>query len=677
MENIWLLFKEKYEGEQATREAFNLLCLDLLERHFPGKDIVSANQISDKITQEKSWVIYQPKYFLDDLSNSRKGQVRKAFNDSIIVHNPKKHPLFAWVLCVPLIFNEEEGLWWLSWSGKMIEEYQINIQLFDGEFMLELLHKYNLFDKWFGLEKVELKGNIETNIPENELNDGLFEFDESDIISTKYEKNDDIEFVIERKKAEEFTEDEIVVISEEVKNPTKIIESEKSDEKIEIGKGSKEKLMSFKKLKNHHKEISAQNNTLDELQKDELESLFKKNKVQKDRFDFEDFETDEFTTPDLVFKARQFKINENYEKALYIYEKITERSDLKEETLDEVKTSIELCEKMIAYRNKIYEGDFYFVKKDYLTALQSYEVAFQIDNTRKEIIKKYNFTFAEALIEQKIYKLALDKYDEALKAEPNSKLLQDKRAFAQLMFTGNKVFKKAPASYLNPLLAPWFYRQAWKIDSSNLDLNLKLKKARTNSIYTLISLIGISIIVVLILSIPPIKKEIILADASKAMSMYDYQMQSGDFYLNNYTEEKVHYIDSAIYSYQNAIKYKPHDSLAPSKLETSKTIKAEYITRVQELILLDSAAYFVSMRDPSEGLRLFKYLFEPYNKSKGKFGYVDEEMNVVIPPVFDFNYKNMYNSGERFQDGKAYVCLEISPGDTLYFYIDKNSNRVE
>ena len=64
MDSIWLKFKEKYEGEQAIREAFSSLCFDLLERHFPGKDIELVSHISNEISQEKSKVIYQPKYFI-------------------------------------------------------------------------------------------------------------------------------------------------------------------------------------------------------------------------------------------------------------------------------------------------------------------------------------------------------------------------------------------------------------------------------------------------------------------------------------------------------------------------------------------------------------------------------------------------------------------------------------
>lgn len=723
MEKIWKKFKEQFDGEQSAREAFNNMCTDILERHFPTKKIVSA-AIDTKIDSiDKSLVVFQSKLFLEGLTNSRKGQIRKAFKDSITIHHSKKNPLFAWILCIPMTMNEEEVIWWLNWSEKMKNEHQVNIQIFDSEFIINLLEKYNISQKWLE-NKGEKSENEEIIIVENEEKKEVeFENDLFEIVDDKDEKSnlEDIEFIIERKnEEEEFIEEEVDNSSEssdendeendeEIDNETdekieetEILEEEESlktkdnnekDEETKIEEKSEtdnfheikesnnqleeNNLSTFKLLKSQHLAFSKNTLSLDEEEKEEIKLLSKKNKFQSDRFDFDDIIIDDITTPDLIFKAKSYKVNENYEKALYIYEKILERTDLQEESKKDVEKGLELCENMIIYRNKLSEGDFYFTKKDYVKALEAYEVSYQIDNKSKEIIRKYNFTFAEALVEQKIYQKAIEKYDEALKAEPNSSLLQNKRAFAQLMFTGNKVFKKTPAKYLNPLVAPWFYKQAYKIDNTNTDVNLKLKKIRKNSIYTLVSIVSVAIIIYLILLIPPIQREIVYAEANKATSMYEYQMQSGEYFMANFSEEKAHYIDSAIYSFRNAIRYKPHDSIAPIKVEEAKKIKEEYIERAQELINLDSAGYFLSMRDPSEGLRLFKYLFEPYNKSKGKFGYVDENMNIVIPPIFDFNYKTMLNAGERFKDGKALVCLEISEGDTLYFYIDKNCNRVE
>jgi hypothetical protein len=37
----------------------------------------------------------------------------------------------------------------------------------------------------------------------------------------------------------------------------------------------------------------------------------------------------------------------------------------------------------------------------------------------------------------------------------------------------------------------------------------------------------------------------------------------------------------------------------------------------------------------------------------------------------------MDESGETFYNGKAKVCLEVAPYDTVYFYIDKRGNKID
>ena len=53
----------------------------------------------------------------------------------------------------------------------------------------------------------------------------------------------------------------------------------------------------------------------------------------------------------------------------------------------------------------------------------------------------------------------------------------------------------------------------------------------------------------------------------------------------------------------------------------------------------------------------------------GKFGYLDENDNVIILPKFD--YIPTTDNAIHFQDGKAKVRIEQ---DT--FYIDLNGNRI-
>ncbi|MBR2200380.1 MAG: hypothetical protein IJ894_06485, partial [Bacteroidales bacterium] len=103
----------------------------------------------------------------------------------------------------------------------------------------------------------------------------------------------------------------------------------------------------------------------------------------------------------------------------------------------------------------------------------------------------------------------------------------------------------------------------------------------------------------------------------------------------------------------------------------------EMVTQIQRNIREDSATYFLSLRRPTEGLRLFKYKYDPRDTSKRTFGFVDTLGNVVIPPFFDFNYKTMDEQGETFFNGRAKACLEIAPERFIYFYIDQRGNKIE
>jgi len=782
MRKNWEEFKQKYENEQFAREAFTTLCMELFEIHFQGKIIESVSQTASNFSKDKSKVIYLVKFFLEDLSSSRKGQIRKAFNDTLIAYEKNTNQIFSWTLCIPMVFNEDELIWFVNWKTKMLEQNQINIQLFDGEFIIEILKKYNLYEKWFENKKenfIELPTNffeldnekditIENNSEINQIFDINSEDIEFWIEHNKLENENKIEEIdednIEHKKLEKIIfneiietktlnetdkfdkddkkielnnnllniENEVIDSDIEIVNKNEILElelldkDEKNDSDFIIENKNKEpeiinlpqhelennskqnrekneitnyeksennetdssknqdfidegkiEFTAFKKLKQQYNKITERHSDFSETQKLEFYNIFKQNKINIDRFEFKGDELDNYTTADLVYKARHFKVNENYEKALFVYEKILERNDFKIEVVEEIVAGKEISEKMILYRNYITDGDYYYSKNDKINALLAYENAFKLDNSLKEIIKKYNFTYAEALVEQNIYGLALQKYDAALKAEPNNKEIQKRREFARLMFLGTKVFTKKPASFLNPIIAPYYFNKAKEYDNSNSHLNFKLNKIKKNITYSIAIIAAVFLGLFLIMQIPSVPENVIFKDSKKIITMYDFLMDKGDFYRQNFTEQKPHYYDSAMIAYKNAIRYKPEDSLAASYFAESRQKKSDYITKAQQLIKLDSASYFISMRKPSEGLRLFKYLLNANDKSTGKFGYVDENMNIIVPPIFDFNFKKMDDIGERFKDGKALVCLIIAPGDTAYFYIDKFCNRVK
>ncbi len=684
MKNIWQQFRERCENEPIARDKFTGLSLEILQYHYPTKTIETDNLITNANKDAKSKVLCFSKYFTDELSNSRKGQIRKAFNETIENYKKNKKQIFAWTLFMPITLNENQTEWFCNWKDKMFEAHQIEIHLFDAEFIVTLLKKYNLYDKWITDNSLSTNNNkntfVENNNNEIINQENILLMKEQDItnISDNNNISENAELLIENQIVENTDEksENVIIENADVKSETLIVENAEVKTENQIKESLKGE-STFQKLKTQYKDVNTTALSLSSTEQPVFDTMFKKNKIELSRFDFNIEEIRNYSTADLVYKARHFKVNENYEKALYVYEKIMERGDYKIEVVEEIVAGKEFCEKMISYRNYITEGDLLFAKNDKIKAMLAYEAAFKIDNTRREIMKKYNYVFAEALVEQNIFAEAIAKYDEAIKAEPNDKNMRRRREFARLMSTADKAFKKKPLTLLNPVVAPYYYYKAKQIEANNTFLNQKIKEFTKKGSYIAIGLAMIILILVILSNISFIPEKIIKVPTTKIVTMYDFYMKKGNRYRNNINKEKPHYYDSAMIAYKKAIRFKPEDSIAAAYFYEMRKAKSEYITRAQELIRLDSSAYFISMRKPSEGLRLFKYLFTAHDKSTGKFGYVDENMNIIVPPIFDFNHEKMLEAGERFEDGKALVCLKVAPGDTVYFYIDKFCNMVK
>ena len=164
---------------------------------------------------------------------------------------------------------------------------------------------------------------------------------------------------------------------------------------------------------------------------------------------------------------------------------------------------------------------------------------------------------------------------------------------------------------------------------------------------------------------------------AQSATPYQINMEKGNYYLQNITPETPHYIDSAAECFSRAIRYQNTDTAAQNALRIAENCRRQYIDQVQHDISTDSAQYFLRMRRPTEGLTLFKYTYDQNDTTKGKFGYVDTNMRVVIPPYYDFNYCKMDQTGETFRNGRAKVCLKVADNDTVYFFIDRQGNPIE
>ena len=412
-----------------------------------------------------------------------------------------------------------------------------------------------------------------------------------------------------------------------------------------------------------------------------FDEIYNKNDFQKNRFGYQLTEEDKNQlTTDLYYFAKLNRINEKYEKALIYYEELLKRDDLGEAIpidQEDIRETCNFCGNKIYAINKIYEGDYYYTTKELITSLNCYEKSLKLYPEDKNTFVKYNETFGDSLLSENLFLEARKKYAKAKKIEPNNEIIEEKTLFALYMIRGNKLFAKAPASLLNPLFSPYYYNKATKIDNENKYLKTRKTQANKKLFYILSITVAIILLFLVIKVLPPLpSRSVKTVKALPVVTMYDVAMEKGNYYYNNFSNHNAHYLDSAMVFYRKAIYYKPSDSLAPIRYESSRERHQQFINDIQTKIKLDTTAYFTAIRSEKEGLRLFKYTFEPYDKDNGKYGYIDKNYNIIIPPIYDFNQANMKNIGESFNNGKALVCLNTKSNNTIYFLIDKRGTRV-
>ena len=155
MEFNWDDFKSKYSNEQEARQGFAQLCETIMQRQYPDFIVRNSDTIKeDEKTEDKSLdrkcIIFLPKYFLDGVSNSRKGQIRKALNDNLPYMKANK--IEQWFLLMPLKFSPEESNWWENWSLRIKQENAITPTAILSDDIIDLVAKHGIDFK--GLEKI-------------------------------------------------------------------------------------------------------------------------------------------------------------------------------------------------------------------------------------------------------------------------------------------------------------------------------------------------------------------------------------------------------------------------------------------------------------------------------------------------------------------------------------------
>lgn len=759
MQDNWQKFTDLHGGKHFSRDAFVEFCSEILDKHYPGKDIVSTSNFA-AYKSRRNTIVYLPKFFDKNLNSSRKGQIRNSFNSFVKDKEKSKQKVYSWVVCMPYVLSEEELKWWLNWIDKQRDEHSINIELLDGNYLVELANKYDLFKKWFvksdEVQTTEIteKSNVTVNedVPNFELIDdslnpknkneiitpfeliedntkGKVEGDKSEILENdntegkihEVEKNhieekiDDTEF--EKTKNNEEEDDEKVELenAEDINTEEEIDDELLQNKDLSFNKSNSQPLLAKKLsyvdyLADYERLIVVASKLLDE-QKEYLSELNSNKNWYKA---FREIDITELNTLSLFYKAKSNEVHKNYMLAVFMYEKLMQKSDFDKILhlkIKEINSSLKKCKiKTEAFLYEL-EGDLHFVRKNIAKAVVFYEKSYHIDTENKVIAKKYYETLADNQVKNDIPEHAIINYEKAIDLNKSDKNTKHKLKNAKYLKRGNKFFESPFLKPANVFFAPFAYMAAYstiKEKSTKKKLNESLKH-----FYLVVAFLFSLIIIVFFAfkktnlseTISNSFKEnkstknssIVVSNSNNLlypMSTADIAFKEGITILDSISYNKIHLIDTAISAFNRALSYTPgnvvirkseisfgsnfktaFDSLAYKKYNQAKQYKSSYIEKVQEDILRDSAAYFISMRRYSEGLKLFKYTFEPHNAANGKYGYVDSLMNIVVPPMYDFDFKNMYKGNESFINGKAFVCLVTSTNDTTYYYINKQCQK--
>ena len=802
MEFNWNDFKSKYSNEQEARQGFAQLCELIMQRQYPdfiakNSDIIREdNNIEDKSLDRKC-IIYLPKYFLDGVSNSRKGQIRKALNDNLPYMKANK--IEQWFLLMPLEFSPEESNWWENWSLRIKQENAITPTAILSKQIVELVAKLGIDFK--GVEKITEQAHADDPM------DFVFDEDIPDETADETVAETAVENVAKTvaKTVAEPVETAAETVVEQIVEPTvetvETIIKEDDDTKTTTTTTTKtttvttvtttepaaaapaaqpaptaeptvtdapkpsQKLLAAartitltvpddkktdndKKSNNDKKTVAAASapapegqNTkkvrepnLNQLRmtynfKQKFEELEAQklalptdgaNNGQRGIFDrrrelsnvknyLNDFvfgDLSNFKGKELVKKAQIYVTNEQYSRGLYIYEYAYAKKLVEKDIMSDYKKGVAEAEFKLNYKYHMIDGDLKFSKGDYINAHDAYEKAVNVKEDFADRVKEtmtyslesdtYSPSIRDTEAETKVLEakaealLHIDEYDEAVdnfklatESDPDSKELEERYNLALKLQKWNNLYNNKWFGWLSPLWAPLHYLFVVRKENGIQDLKIfKTIKRRS-----WIGAILWGLIIVAAVAVYFMKDRIgfgseydtngDLTTANAPSTPLEINLAKGDYYMSMFSDDKPHYIDSAIHAYHRAIRFDNTDTIAKPLYNRAMIAKSNYIAQIQRNITNDSATYFLSMRRPTEGLRLFKYKYDPRNPEKGKFGFVDTLGNIVIPPFYDFNYKTMDESGETFYNGKAKVCLEVSPNDTVYFFIDQRGNKID
>lgn len=191
MERGFKYLIDKY-NEDGARKTFEDVCVgicqEMYENDAQGVRVEKGDGGIDVIVGNLPHAekIFQCKFFPDHLGESQKNQIRESFNTVMNLYTMNE-----WILCVPLVLSQNELMWWSKWKKSKEDEYNIKISIWNGEYIINKLKKYKMYDSLFdddireSLEKIlDEMSEYKTQV----INEIIYGYQDEDNIIQNYQE---------------------------------------------------------------------------------------------------------------------------------------------------------------------------------------------------------------------------------------------------------------------------------------------------------------------------------------------------------------------------------------------------------------------------------------------------------------------------------------------------------
>lgn len=160
MKRNWIDFKSLHSNIEGARAAFEKACETTFRKLYRNKNVqivkskggdggidIFIGNLNEKIT------VIQCKFFLSELGESQKAQIRKSFNTII-----KSQELIVdnWILCLPTELILKEHQWWSNWTSKEIKKHLLPtgyFTLINGNELIQLMKETGVYNQIFQIDE--------------------------------------------------------------------------------------------------------------------------------------------------------------------------------------------------------------------------------------------------------------------------------------------------------------------------------------------------------------------------------------------------------------------------------------------------------------------------------------------------------------------------------------------